>query len=90
MLPAIPDSMFEGGELTDVRDLLIITEDVLTVLVYEEDDGWVTVVRFEDRSRVKEAVTALVEYHDYDTTQEDIETIVREHKELITDEFDTE
>lgn len=90
MLPAIPDSMFEGEELTDVRDLLIITEEVIAVLVYEGDAGWETLVRFEDRSQVGQAVRELIDHRHYDTSQDDIETIVREYEELITHEFGTE
>jgi len=36
--------MFDGDEVSDVRDLLIVTESVLTVLAYEEAYGWNTVI----------------------------------------------
>jgi len=80
----------EGGEQTDVRDLLVITDEVVAVLVLEEDTGWETIGTFEKRSQVGAAVRDLIEYRDYDTSEEDIETIVWECEELITSEFGAE
>jgi len=82
--------MFEGEELSDVRDLLVITDEVVAVLVFEKDTGWETIVTFEERSQVGAAVRELIEYRDYDTSEEDIETIVWEYEELITSEFGAE
>jgi hypothetical protein len=80
--------MFDGDELTDVRDLLIVTENVLTVLAYEEPDGWITVARFEETTKFEEAVTAIVEYRGYDLSQEDTEMIVAEYHDLYEEGFE--
>jgi hypothetical protein len=88
LLPAAPDSMFNGDEVTDVRDLLIVTQSVLTVLAFEEADGWSSVVRFEDTTNFEEAVTAIVEYRGYDLSEEDRETIVSEYHDLYEEEFE--
>lgn len=88
LLPATPDSMFDGDEVTDVQDLLIVTESVLTVLAYEEPDGWNTVARFEDTTRFEAAVTAIVEYRRYDLSEEDIEIIVADYHDLYEAGFE--
>lgn len=80
--------MFDGDEVSDVRDLLIVTESVLTVLAYEEADGWKTVVRFENTTKFKEAVTAIVEYREYDLSEEDIEIIVADYHDLYEAGFE--
>ena len=80
--------MFDGDEVSDVRDLLIVTESVLTVLAYEEADGWKTVVRFENTAKFKEAVTAIVEYREYDLSEEDIEIIVADYHDLYEAGFE--
>ena len=80
--------MFDDDEVSDVRDLLIVTESVLTVLAYEEADGWKTVVRFENTTKFKEAVTAIVEYREYDLSEEDIEIIVADYHDLYEAGFE--
>lgn len=87
MLPATPSSMFEGDQLTDVRDLLIVTENALAVLAYEESDGWVTVARFEETTNFEEAVGAIIDYREYAISEEDMELIASEYTELFDDEF---
>ncbi|WP_182022016.1 hypothetical protein [Haloquadratum walsbyi] len=82
LLPATPDSMFDGDEVSDVRDLLIVTESVLTVLAYEEAYGWNTVIRFENTTKFKKAVRAIVEYREYDLSEEDIKIIVADYQYL--------
>lgn len=87
LLPATPDSLFDGDEVSDVRDLLIVTESVLTVLAYEQAAGWKTVVRYEDTTRFEAAVTAIVEYREYDLSEEDIEIIVAEYHDMYEKGF---
>ncbi|MFC7074696.1 hypothetical protein ACFQJ7_08490 [Halovenus rubra] len=88
LLPATPDSMFDGDEVSDVRDLLIVTDSVMTVLAYEEAEGWSTVVRFENTTKFNEAVTAIVEHREYDLSEEDIETIVADYHDLYEAGFE--
>lgn len=88
LLPATPDSMFDGNEVTDVRDLLIVTESVLAVLAYEKPDGWRTVARFENTTKFEDAVTAIVEHRGYDLSEEDIEIIVAEYHDLYEEGFE--
>lgn len=80
--------MFEGDQVTDVWDLLIVTESVLAVLAYEETDGWVSVARFDDTTKFAEAVTAIVNYRDYSLSEDDIAMIVEEYENLLADEFE--
>jgi hypothetical protein len=87
LLPATPDSMFDGYEVTDVRDVLIVTESVLAVLAYGEGDGWKTVARFKDTTMFREAVAAIVEYRGYDLSEEDIGMIVTEYHDLYEKGF---
>ena len=88
LLPATPDSMFDGDEVSDVRDLLIVTESVLSVLAYEEADSWTAVVRFEDTTKFEEAVTAIVEHRGYDLSEDDIDSIVSEYHDLYEEGFE--
>lgn len=79
--------MFEGDQVTDVRDLLIVTENVLVILAYEEDDGWVPIERFDEITSFDTAVAAITDYRDYALSDEDIDLIVAEYEELFDDEF---
>ena len=88
LFPATPDSMFEGDQVTDVRDLLIVTETVLAVLAYEETAGWVSVVRFDDTTKFAEAIEAIVDYRDYPLSEDDIAIIVEEYENLRASEFE--
>lgn len=88
MLPATPNSMFEGDQLTDVRDLLIVTENALTVLAYEQADGWVVVARFDDTPKFDEAVAAINDYRAYALSDDDRALIVEEYEELLADGFE--
>ena len=80
--------MFEGNQVTDVRDLLIVTETVLVVLAYEEADGWVSIARFDDTAKFDEAITAIRDYREYALSDDDCEMIVEEYKELFDEEFE--
>lgn len=80
--------MFQGDQVTDVQDLLIITETVLAVLAYKETDGWVSVARFDDTTKFADAIAAVVEYRDYPLSEDDIEVIVEEYEDLLANEFE--
>lgn len=75
--------MFEGDQLTDIRNLLIVTESALTILAYEESDGWVAVARFDDTTKFAEAVEVIIDYRGYALAEDDIELIVEEYEEPL-------
>lgn len=79
--------MFNGDQVTDGRDRLVVTESVLTDLAYEETNGWVSIVRFDDTTTFKEAVAAIVDYRGYARSEDDIELIVEEYEKLVAEEF---
>lgn len=79
--------MFKGAQVTDIRDLLIVTETVLAVLAYEETAGWMTVAHFDAPTKFAQAVTAIVEYRDYSLSEADIAMIVEEYADLLDDAF---
>lgn len=84
LLPATPDSLFDDdNRVTDVRDLLILTENVLVTVVYEDGDGWTIVSKSDDTTRLTEAITAVVDYRDYSLSETDVELIVSEYEGLI-------
>jgi hypothetical protein len=51
--------------------LLIFTEDTVTAVVYEEEDGWTVVSKISADTPRTETIDDIIEYRNYNTQDEE-------------------
>ena len=84
VFPATPNSLRDDEEGNPgIYDLLISTEDTVTAVVYEEEDGWTVVSKISADTPRTEAVDDIIEYRDYNIRDEE------EVHEFVTELYGT-
>lgn len=72
VLPATPESLRDDEDGNSrVYDILVSTDDTVSAVVYDEDDGWIVLDKIDSDSPREEAVTSVIEYRGYDIEDEE-------------------
>jgi len=72
VLPATPKSLQDDEDgLPRVHDVLVSTDDTVSAVVYDDEEGWIVLERIETDSPRKEAVTSVIEYREYEIEDEE-------------------
>lgn len=79
--PATPNSMRTDEEgQSRVYDLVLILDETTVGIVYDEDEGWHSLIQTDAERPNETAIAAITEYRDYDIAKEEA---VRQVAELI-------
>lgn len=72
VLPATPESLQDDEDgVPHVYDILISTNDTVSAVVYDDDEGWVVLDKINTDSPREKAVTSVIEYRGYDIEDEE-------------------
>lgn len=72
VFPATPNSIRADEEgQSRVYDLVLILDDAVAGLVYEEDEGWQSLIQTDADRPNETAIASISEYRDYDIDDEE-------------------
>ena len=72
VLPATPESVRDDADgVPRVYDILISTDETVSAVVYDDDDGWMVLDKIDTDSPREEAVTSVIEHRGYDIEDEE-------------------
>ncbi len=72
VLPATPESLRDDEDGTSrVYDILISTDDTVSAVVYDEEEGWMVLDKIDTDSPREKAVTSVIKYRGYDIEDEE-------------------
>jgi len=88
VLPATPESLQDDEDgAPRVYDILISTDDRVSAVVYEDEEGWTVLDTVDTDGSREEAVVSVIEYREYEIeNQEEILEFISGMYEMLGEE----